>query len=100
MELDDFDYNLPKELIAQQPLDRRDTSRLMVLRRDSQTIEHRSFSDLPAYLRPGDVLVANDTRVIPARLYGRKETGGWVELFLLKALAAGAGRAGISGNAS
>ena len=86
MELGDFDYSLPKELIAQQPLDRRDTSRLMVLRRDRQTVEHRSFSDLPAYLRPGDVLVANDTRVIPARLYGRKETGGWVELFLLKAL--------------
>ena len=88
MELGDFDYNLPKELIAQQPLDRRDTSRLMVLRRDKQTVEHRSFSDLPAYLQPGDVLVANDTRVIPARLYGRKETGGWVELFLLKALSA------------
>jgi S-adenosylmethionine:tRNA ribosyltransferase-isomerase len=84
MNLNDFDYILPKELIAQQPLDQRDTSRLMVLRRDRQTIEHRSFSDLPAYLRPGDVLVANDTRVIPARLYGRKETGGWVEVFLLK----------------
>jgi S-adenosylmethionine:tRNA ribosyltransferase-isomerase len=86
MELGDFDYNLPKELIAQQPLDQRDASRLMVLRRQEQTVEHRSFSDLPAYLHPGDVLVANDTRVIPARLYGRKETGGWVELFLLKAL--------------
>jgi S-adenosylmethionine:tRNA ribosyltransferase-isomerase len=86
MELGDFDYSLPKELIAQQPLDRRDTSRLMVLRRDRQEVEHRSFSDLPAYLRPGDMLVANNTRVIPARLYGRKETGGWVELFLLKAL--------------
>ena len=86
MKLNDFDYTLPKELIAQQPLDRRDTSRLMVLGREKQTVEHRFFSDLPAYLRPGDVLVANDTRVIPARLYGRKETGGWVELFLLKAL--------------
>jgi S-adenosylmethionine:tRNA ribosyltransferase-isomerase len=88
MQLGDFDYSLPKELIAQQPLDRRDISRLMVLRRQEQTVEHRSFSDLPAYLQPGDVLVANDTRVIPARLYGRKDTGGWVELFLLKALLA------------
>ena len=88
MKLDDFSYTLPKELIAQQPLDRRDTSRLMVIGRQKQTVEHRAFADLPAYLRPGDVLVANDTRVIPARLYGRKETGGWVELFLLQPLPA------------
>ncbi len=95
MKLEDFDYTLPQELIAQQPLDRRDTSRLMVLGREKQTIEHRSFADLPAYLRPGDVLVANDTRVIPARLYGRKETGGWVELFLLKPVSAEPGRAHV-----
>jgi len=88
MQLSEFDYDVPKELIAQQPLARRDQSRLMVLNRRDRTVEHRRFSDLPGSLRPGDVLVANDTRVIPARLYGRKETGGWVEMFLLKALPA------------
>jgi len=86
MQLSEFDYDVPKELIAQQPLARRDQSRLMVLNRQGETVEHRRFTDIADYLRPGDVLVANDTRVIPARLYGRKETGGWVELFLLKAL--------------
>ena len=86
MRLSDFDYDVPRELIAQQPLDRRDRSRLMVLDRRGQTIEDRQFSDIAGYLRPGDLLVANDTRVIPARLYGRKESGGWVEVFLLKEL--------------
>lgn len=83
MDLKEFDYILPKELIAQQPLMQRDESRLMVLNRKNNTIEHTFFYCLPDYLKKGDLLVANDTRVIPARIYGRKKTGGWVELFLL-----------------
>ena len=83
MDLKEFDYILPKELIAQQPLKQRDESRLMVLDRKNNTIEHTFFYCLPDYLKKGDLLVANDTRVIPARIYGRKKTGGWVELFLL-----------------
>ncbi len=79
----DFDYVLPPERIAQQPLDQRDQSRLMVLRRDSGRIEHHIFSDLKDLLQPGDVLVLNDTRVIPARFFARRATGGRVEgLFL------------------
>ncbi|MDD4337056.1 MAG: S-adenosylmethionine:tRNA ribosyltransferase-isomerase, partial [Firmicutes bacterium] len=84
MRVDDFDYELPEELIAQTPIERRDASRLMVLRRDVKSVEHRSFSDLPGFLRSGDALVINDTRVIPARLWGRRETGGKVELLLLE----------------
>jgi S-adenosylmethionine:tRNA ribosyltransferase-isomerase len=81
---DEFDYTLPGELIAQHPVEPRDRARLMVLRRASGTWEHRSFSDLPELLTPGDVLVRNDTRVIPARLVGtREQTGGrWEGLFL------------------
>jgi S-adenosylmethionine:tRNA ribosyltransferase-isomerase len=86
----DFDYELPPELIAQTPIEPRDASRLMVLHRGpgpsgaAGEIEHRVFRDLGEYLRPGDLLVLNQTRVIPARLYGRKsETGGKVELLLL-----------------
>ena len=89
MELKDFDYFLPREQIAQEPSRQRDKSRLMVLRRDTQSIEHTLFCRLPEYLRQGDLLVANDTRVIPARLYGKKKTGGWVELFLLNFLESG-----------
>lgn len=79
-----FDYELPPHLIAQHPVDRRDASRLMVLHRASGTIEHRLFTDLPRYLERGDLLVLNDTRVLPARLIGRREkTGGqWEGLFL------------------
>lgn len=79
-----FDYELPPHLIAQHPVDRRDASRLMVLHRASGAIEHRLFADLPEYLAPGDLLVLNDTRVLPARLIGRRErTGGqWEGLFL------------------
>ena len=84
MQLKDFDYSLPRELIAQEPLKERDSSRLMVLDRRTQTIAHAHFYELPRYLQPGDLLVANDTRVIPARLYGKKETGGSVELLLLR----------------
>ncbi|MDQ2652593.1 MAG: tRNA preQ1(34) S-adenosylmethionine ribosyltransferase-isomerase QueA [Chloroflexota bacterium] len=81
----DFDYDLPPELIAQTPLDRRDASRLLVLDRVSGEMTHAAFSDLPAFLNPGDLLVANNSRVIPARLYGQREaTGGSVELLLLR----------------
>jgi len=82
--LSDFDYHLPQELIAQQPAEQRDQSRLMVLNRSSGAFEHAVFRDLGRYVRSGDVLVANNTRVIPARVYGRKPTGGRVELFLLQ----------------
>lgn len=83
MKLDDFDYPLPEELIAQEPLARRDASRLLVLHRDDGRVEHRTFRDVLEYLRAGDLLVLNDARVVPARLLGRKvETGGKVELVL------------------
>jgi S-adenosylmethionine:tRNA ribosyltransferase-isomerase len=92
MKLKEFDYLLPRELIAQEPLKERDSSRLMVLDRQKQTIEHSSFSKLPHYIQQGDLLVANDTRVIPARLYGKKQTGGKAEVLLLRFLDyAGAG---------
>jgi len=87
MRLSDFDYHLPPELIAQEPLKNREESRLLVLHKDSGEIEHRRFTDLGKYLRSGDVLVSNNTKVIPARLYGRKaETGGLVEVVLLTRL--------------
>ncbi len=79
----DFNYFLPPELIAQRPLTQRDASRLMVLDRTSQSVSQRTFTDLLDYFQPGDILVANNSRVIPARLYGRKPTGGKVELLLL-----------------
>ena len=85
MKTSEFDYELPPELIAQTPLACRSQSRLMVLHRTDGSLEHRHFSDLPDYLRPGDVLVRNNTRVIPARLFGiKEETGAHVELLLLK----------------
>lgn len=83
MKVTDFDYDLPKELIAQHPMEPRDHSRLLVLDKDTGVIQHRHFYDLPEYLRPGDLLVFNDTRVIPARLYGKKDTGANVEVLLL-----------------
>jgi len=83
MLLKDFDYHLPRGLIAQYPLDQRDTSRLMILDRKKKGIEHRRFSQLTEYLQEGDVLVVNDTKVIPARLYGQKDTGGKAEVLLL-----------------
>jgi S-adenosylmethionine:tRNA ribosyltransferase-isomerase len=87
MKTSDFDYHLPPELIAQVPLEPRDRSRLMVLGRADGRVEHRQFADLVDFLKPGDVLVGNDSRVIPARLKGRKaETGGKVELLLLRQL--------------
>lgn len=80
----EFDYSLPEELIAQMPLSERDASRMMVVHRNSGTIEHSKFRDLKMYLKPGDVLVVNNSRVIPARLRGAKETGGKVDLLLLR----------------
>ncbi|NKQ37203.1 MAG: tRNA preQ1(34) S-adenosylmethionine ribosyltransferase-isomerase QueA [Chloroflexi bacterium] len=86
MKTSDFDYTLPQELIAQRPLTPRDASRLLVLNRADGRIQHQQFSDILDYLQPGDILVANDSRVIPARLYGRKPSGGKVELLLLEQL--------------
>ena len=83
MKLEEFDYNLPEELIAQVPIAKRDESRLMVLHRESKKVEHKTFKDIIDYLRPGDCLVRNNTKVIPARLYGKKETGANVEFVLL-----------------
>ncbi|HEV8633669.1 MAG TPA: tRNA preQ1(34) S-adenosylmethionine ribosyltransferase-isomerase QueA [Chloroflexota bacterium] len=88
---DAYDYDLPSELIAQQPIEPRDAARLMVVDRASGRIEHRVFRELPDLLRPGDLLVANRSRVIPARLHGRRlPTGGAAELLLLRARGGGA----------
>ena len=85
MRTDDFDYDLPDELIAQAPAEPRDSCRLLVLHREDGSIEHRIFTDIVDYLRPGDLLVANKTRVMPSRLVGRKEgTGGMAEMLLLR----------------
>lgn len=85
MKISEFDYNLPEELIAQTPLQQRDTSRLMVLNRKDETIEDKHFYDILDYLHEGDILVRNNTKVIPARLYGiKEETNGHVEVLLLK----------------
>src|SRR6266480_4887854 len=82
--ISDFDYDLPQELIAQTPIEPRDASHLLVLNRASRKIEHRHFRDIRTYLRPGDLLIANQSRVMPARLLGhRAETGGAVEVLLL-----------------
>jgi len=86
MKLSEFDYYLPKAQIAQYPLKERDASRLFVLHRNPYKFEHRVFRDIVEYLYPGDVLVVNDTKVIPARLYGFKSSGGRVEVLLLKEL--------------
>ena len=87
MKTSDFDYELPQELIAQTPVEPRDSSRLLVYHRDTGAVEHKIFRDVIDYLNPGDVLVINQTRVIPARLYGVKEgTGGAIEFLLLRRL--------------
>ncbi len=83
MKVSDFNYDLPKELIAQRPLKERDAARLMVLDRRTKHITEKVFRDITGYLNPGDCLVLNDTRVVPVRLYGRRKTGARVELFLL-----------------
>lgn len=85
MKTSDFEYELPTELIAQQPASERTQARMMVIRRDTGSIEHRHVSDLPEWLKPGDLLVVNDTRVFPARVFGCKEgTGGRVEILLIE----------------
>lgn len=89
MKKSDFYFDLPPELIAQTPLERRDSSRLLHLNRRSGEIEHRHFYELPQYLRSGDCLVVNDTRVLPARLLGQRASGGGVELVLLRDLGGG-----------
>lgn len=87
MKLNEFDFDLPEELIAQTPLEKRDTSKLMILHRENGKVEHQHFFDIIDYLRPGDILVRNNTKVIPARLFGtKKDTDGHVEVLLLKEL--------------
>jgi len=87
MKTDELDYTLPEELIAQQPLEPRDSSRLLVLHRETGTLEHRIFREIGDYLRPGDLLVVNESRVMPARMFARKEpSGGHVEVLLLRHL--------------
>ena len=85
MNVSDFNYELPEELIAQDPLEKRDNSRLMVIHRSTGEIEHKRFHDVIQYLNAGDCLVINDTKVIPARLMGvKEETGAAIEVLLLK----------------
>jgi S-adenosylmethionine:tRNA ribosyltransferase-isomerase len=84
MKLLEFDYHLPKELVAQYPVRERDRCALMVLDRNSREMRHRSFGDIVEYFNEGDCLVLNDTKVMPARLFGRRRTGGRVEIFLLE----------------
>lgn len=84
MKTTDFDYHLPESSIAQTPAEPRDSSRLLVLHREDGSVEHRIFRDVSDYLNEGDLLVLNQTRVIPARIFARKETGGRVELLLLR----------------
>ena len=84
MRTEDFDFDLPEELIAQTPLEKRDSSKLLVLDKETGEIEHKHFTDIIDYLIPGDVLVINDTKVIPARLHGIKETtGAHIEILML-----------------
>ncbi|MGB2813944.1 MAG: S-adenosylmethionine:tRNA ribosyltransferase-isomerase, partial [Dehalococcoidales bacterium] len=90
MKTSDFDYILPQELIAQSPVEPRDNSRLMVVNRPGGPVAHHRFYEISDYLRDGDVLVFNESLVIPARLYGRKaDGGGWVEILLLRRLEEG-----------
>ena len=97
MKTAEFDYDLPPELIAQTPIEPRDASRLMVVDRRSGQIIHRRFYDLPDFLQTGDLLVHNESRVIPARLFGRKPTGGKVEILLLRERADGTWKTLIRG---
>ena len=85
MNISEFDYNLPEELIAQMPADKRDNSKMLVLNKSTQAIEHKHFYDIVDYIDNNCVLVLNNTKVIPARLYGRKDTGAKIEVFLLEA---------------
>ncbi len=88
MKLSDFDFQLPEELIAQEPVEKRDQSRLMVVHRGSGAIEHKTFREIIEYLRPGDVLVMNESKVLPTRIFGTKtSTGAKIELLLLRQVA-------------
>src|SRR3569623_224520 len=84
MLITEFDYELPDELIAQEPLDERSASRMLVVDRSADSFSNRIFAKFPSFLRSGDLLVVNNTRVFPARLLGRSETGANVELFLVE----------------
>lgn len=84
MKLSDFDYNLPKDLVAQEPVSPRDTSRLLIYNKGSKIIEHKFFYNITDYLKPGDVLFVNNSKVFSARLKAHKKTGGQIEIFLLK----------------
>ena len=87
MRIDDFDYTLPQELIAQRPSEQRDVCRLMVLNREKRSVDHKHFYDILDYLQPGDCLVMNNSKVLPARLFGEKEkTGAKIEFLLIKRL--------------
>ncbi len=97
MKTAELDYTLPEELIAQTPVEPRDASRLLVIHRQTGALEHRIFRDIGDYLRPGDLLVANESRVIPARLFAQKPTGGRVEVLLLRDLGEGRWRALVGG---
>lgn len=85
MHISEFDYDLPEELIAQMPADKRENSRMLILNRSERSIEHKHFYDIIDYLGENDLLVLNDTKVLPARLFGNKETGGKIEILLLEA---------------
>jgi len=98
MKIEELNYDLPESLIAQEAVEPRDTSRLLVIHRDTQSLEHRTFKDIHDYLQPGDLLVANESRVIPARLFGRKDpSGGKVEILLLRPLNNGHWRCLVGG---
>ncbi len=84
MKISEFDYNLPEDLIAQMPADKRENSKMLLLNRENQTIEHKHFFDIVDYLDDNTLLVLNDTKVLPARLYGTKDTGAKIEVFLLE----------------
>ena len=84
MRIEEFDYLLPKEMIAQYPAEERTSSRLLVFNREKGTIEHRHFQDITDYLREGDLLVLNDSKVFPARLMGKKSSGGAVDILLVE----------------
>src|SRR3954454_7085266 len=84
MRLSELDYDLPPDLIAQEPLERRDQARMLVLDRKTKLLEHSRFYKLVRHLNTGDLIVLNDTRVLPARLFAKKETGGRVEMLLVR----------------
>jgi S-adenosylmethionine:tRNA ribosyltransferase-isomerase len=100
MLLSEFDYELPEKLIAQQPLERRDASRMLVVNRDARTLQDSKFEFLPEFVQPGDVIVVNNTRVFPARLIGQRDpSGGRVEVLLIRKLESGESSAALSEDA-